>query len=99
MTEANFMCRLPKIVSLRLSALDRLRVRLHGLKMRSQKRIPVLPVVECGGSACREESHIRHTKEAKDRPQIRLDKVERGHLRLRIIDPAGRDEERRLFAR
>src|ERR1700722_16585066 len=81
------------------SPLDRLRMGLHGLKMRSKKRIPVLPVVERRGSTCCEESRVCHTEEAKDRPQIGLDKVERGHLRLRIIDPAGRDEERRLFAR
>src|SRR5579872_74298 len=90
MTETIFMCSSP---------LDRLRVRLHGLKMRRQKRVAVLPVVECRGSSCREESRISHTEEAKDRPQIGLDKVERGHLRLRIIDPAGRDDECRFFAR
>src|SRR5580658_7884274 len=71
------------------SPLDRLRVRLHCLKVRRQKRVAVLPVVEYRGSACGEESRICHTEEAKDRPQIGLDKVERGHLRLRIIDPAG----------
>src|ERR1700758_2694823 len=71
------------------SPLDRLRIRLHGLKVRSKKRIAVLPVVECRGSASREDSHIPHTEEAKDRPQVRLNKVERRHLCLRIVNAAG----------
>jgi hypothetical protein len=64
-----------------------------------EKRITVQPLVECNGSTGRKESRICHTQEAKDRPQIRLDKIERGHLRLRIVDAAGRDEEGRLLAR
>src|SRR5580698_2909811 len=70
------------------SPLDCLRVRLHDLKVRGEKRIAVLPLVECSSSARREESRVRHTEEAKDRAQIRLDKVERGHSSLRIIDSA-----------
>src|SRR5258708_12991061 len=78
------------------SPLDRLRVCLHGLKVRRQKRVAVLPVVECRGSTCREESRICHTEEAKDRPQIRLDKVERGPLRLPIITPPAPPVQRPL---
>src|ERR1700733_5379290 len=85
----------PPSVSCRL---DHLRVRLHSLKVRRKKRIAILPLIECRSPPCRQESRILHTKEAKDRPQIRLDKVERGHLRLRIIYTASRDDERRLLA-
>src|SRR5258705_13322237 len=49
------------------SPLDCLRVRLHGLKMRREKRVAVLPMVECRSPSCREESHICHAEEAKDR--------------------------------
>src|SRR5271168_2706760 len=80
------------------SPLDRLRVGLHGLKMRCEKRIAVLTVVECRGSSSREECHIRHAEEAKNRPQIRLNKIERGHLRLGVIDAAGSDDEGRFLA-
>ena len=66
--------------------------------MRRKKRIAVLPMVECRGSAGGEESRIRHAEETKDRPQIRLHKIERSHLRLRVIDAAGRNDERRLLA-
>src|SRR6202167_4032446 len=62
------------------SPLDCLRVRLHGLKVGRQKRVAILPVVEGRRSAGGEESRIGHAEEAEDRPQIRLHKVEKGHL-------------------
>src|ERR1700744_3562214 len=67
--------------------------------MRREERVAVLAVDECRGTTCREESHILHAEEAKDRPQVGLDEVERCHLRLRIIIAAGRDNERGFLAR
>src|ERR1700758_4726212 len=75
------------------SPLNCLRVRLHDLKVGGEKGIAVPPLIQRGGSACREESRICHTEEAKDRPQVGLDKVETRHPRLPIIDPASRDDE------
>jgi hypothetical protein len=61
-------------------SLNRLRARLCGLEVRGKKRITILAAVQRYGSACGEEGHIRQAEEAKERPQIRLHKVERRHL-------------------
>jgi len=68
------------LVSFRLSARAIARLEDTG-----RERIAVPPLVECSSSARREESRVRHTEEAKYRAQIWLDKIERGHQRLRII--------------
>ena len=73
-------------------------MRLHGLKMRREKRVAVLPLVQHAGSTCGEEGRIRHAEEAEDGSQVRLYKIERRHLRLGIVDAAGRDDESRLLA-
>lgn len=49
-------------------------------------------------STRRDEDDIRHAEEAEQRPQIRLHKIERRHLRLGIVDTAGSDDERCLLA-
>src|SRR5271156_5114470 len=75
-----------------------LRVRLHGLKVRCKKRVPVTPLVQDGGPARSEKGCVRHTEKTKYRPQIRLNEIERGHLRLGVVDPARCDDEGRLLA-
>ena len=73
-------------------------MRLHGLKMRCKKRVPVMPLVQHAGPTCGEEGRVRHAKKTKYGPQIRLHEIERGHLRLGVVDPAGCDDEGRLLA-
>jgi len=62
-------------------------VRLHGLKMRCKKRVPVMPLIQHAGPPCGEEGRVRHAKKTKYGPQIRLHEIERGHLRLGEIPP------------
>src|SRR5580658_7000104 len=73
-------------------------MRLHGLKVRRKKRVPVTPLVQDGGPARSEKGCVRHTEKTKYRPQIRLNEIERGHLRLGVVDPARCDDEGRLLA-
>src|ERR1700675_2291091 len=80
------------------TSLGGLRVRLHGLKIRRKKRGPVLPLVQHSSPACGKEGRVRHAKKTKYRPQIRLHEIERGHLRLGVVDPARCDDESRLLA-
>src|ERR1700757_3033869 len=75
------------------SPLDRLGVRLHGLKMGCEESIAVLPVIQSCGSARGEEGRIGHAEESKHRTEIGLNKIERGHPRLGVIDSSGRDDE------
>jgi hypothetical protein len=73
-------------------------VRLHGLKVRCKKRVPVMPLVQHASPPCGEEGRVRHAKKTKYGPQIRLHEIERGHLRLGVVDPSGGDDEGRLLA-
>ena len=73
-------------------------MRLHGLKMRCKKRVPVLPLVQHARPACGKEGRVRHAKKTKYGPQIRFHEIERGHLRLGVVDAAGCDDESRLLA-
>jgi hypothetical protein len=73
-------------------------VRLHGLKVWCEKCVPILPLVQRAGPTCGEEGRVRHAKKTKYGPQIRLHEIERGHLRLGVVDPAGCDDEGRLLA-
>ena len=56
------------------------------------------PSVQHSSPACGEEGRVRHAKKTKYGPQIRLHEIERGHLRLGVVDPAGCDDEGRLLA-
>jgi len=80
------------------NSLVALRVRLHRLKMRGKKRIPVLTLAQHLGSTCGDECGIPHAKKTEHRSQIWLDKIERGHLHLGVVDAAGCDDEGRLLA-
>ena len=73
-------------------------MRLHGLKVRCEKCVPVLPLVQDAGPPCGEEGRVRHAKKTKYGPQIRLHEIERGHPRLGVVDPSGCDDEGRLLA-
>src|SRR5271155_3050178 len=63
-----------------------------------KKRVPVMPLVQRAGPPCGEEGRVRHAKKTKYGPQIWLHEIERGHLRLGVVDPAGCDDEGRLLA-
>ena len=73
-------------------------MRLHGLKVRCKKRVPVLPLVQHAGPACGEEGRLGHAKKTKYGPQIRLHEIERGHPRLGVVDPTRCDDEGCLLA-
>ena len=73
-------------------------MRLHGLKVWCEKCVPVLPLVQRAGPTCGEEGRVRHAKKTKYGSQIRLHEIERGHPRLRVVDPARGDDEGRLLA-
>jgi len=75
-----------------------LRVRLHRLKMRGKKCIRVLTLAQHLRSACGDECGISHANKPEYRSQIWLDTIERGHLRLSVVDAAGCDDEGRLLA-
>src|SRR5882757_6334838 len=81
-----------------MSSLKGLRVRQHGLKMRCEKRVAILSLIQRRGSTRCNEGRLGHTEKAEDRPQIRLDKIEGGHPGLGIVDAAGCDDEGRLLA-
>src|SRR3984957_13738113 len=66
--------------------------------MRRNKRVPVLPLVQHGGSPGGEEGCIGDAKKTKYGSQIRFHEIERGHLCLGVVDPAGCDDEGRLLA-
>jgi len=67
--------------------------------MRGQELLPVLALAERHGSTGGQELDVLDAEKAKDRLQIRLDVIERGHLRPSIVHPAGRNDEGRLLAR
>src|ERR1700719_3246810 len=71
---------------------------MHGLKVRCKKRVPVMSLVQHAGPPCGEEGRVRHTEKTKYGPQIRLDEIARGDLRLGVVDAAGCDDEGRLLA-
>src|SRR5579863_4735761 len=87
-----------EVVFMSVLSLERLRVRLHGLKVWCEKCVPVLPLVQRAGPASGEEGRVRHAKKTKYGPQIRLHKIERCHPRLGVVDPARGDDEGRLLA-
>jgi hypothetical protein len=58
-----------------------------------------MPLVQHRGSTRGQEGRLVHAEEAEDRLQIRLNKVERCHLRLSIVNAAGRNDESCLLAR
>src|ERR1017187_185164 len=66
--------------------------------MRRKERVAVMPLVQNAGPTRSEESCILHSEEAEDRPQIRLHEIERCHLRLSIVNAAGRNDESCLLA-
>ncbi len=72
-------------------------MRLHGLKVRCKKRVPVVPLVQHRSSTCGEKGRVRHAKKTKYGPQIRLHEIERGHLGLGVVDSSRRDDEGRLL--
>jgi hypothetical protein len=43
-----------------VASLEYLCLHLHGLKVRREKRIAVLPMIQCHGSTRSEEGRIRH---------------------------------------
>jgi hypothetical protein len=71
---------------------------VYGLQMRCQKRAAVLPMVQRHSSSSREEGRVSHTEETEQRAQIRLYEIERGELRLGIVNSASGDYERGLLA-
>ena len=73
-------------------------MRLHGLKVRGKERVPVMPLVQHARSPCGEEGCVRHAKKTKYGPQVRLHEIERGHLRLGVVDPPRCDDEGRFLA-
>src|SRR6266852_275940 len=66
--------------------------------MRRKKRVSVLPLVQHAAPPGGEEGRVRHAKKTKYGPKIRLHEIERGHLRLSVVDPARCDDEGRLLA-
>src|SRR5579864_3122927 len=56
-----------------MSSLRGLRVRLHGLKMRCKKRVPVLPLVQGAGPTCGEEGRLLADNQAL-RPSLPVGK-------------------------
>src|ERR1700744_3869379 len=71
---------------------------LDRLKVRREKRIAILAMVQCHRAACRKKGSVGHAQEAEQRPQIRLDKIERCHLRLGVVDTTGGNDECRFLA-
>src|ERR1700674_5926987 len=66
--------------------------------MRRQNRVSFEHLVKHAGPPCGEEGRVRHAKKTKYGPQIRLHEIERGHLRLGVVDATRCDDEGRLLA-
>jgi Integrase core domain len=73
-------------------------MRLYCLKMWRKKCVPVTPLVQSRCPTRGEKVRVRQAKETKYGPQIWLHEIERSHLRLGVVAPAGCDDEGRLLS-